>query len=104
MSALEGLAGQTSSARPARLRERAYDVIFNADLRNVGADSSHKSRDFVTKHGRCRKKIVNGDAPFQSGRDWNHSLAFCPLGSRPFSTSRFGFCFLLVAFHFVDLI
>jgi hypothetical protein len=48
MSALEGPARQTSSAGPARLRERAYDVISEADLRDVGADRGHDPRDFVT--------------------------------------------------------
>jgi hypothetical protein len=36
-------------------------VISNADLRNVGADSRHNSCDFVTKHRRCRNKIVSGE-------------------------------------------
>jgi len=50
MSALEGAAGQTSTARPARLRERAYDVISETDLGDVGTDGGHDPRDLVTKH------------------------------------------------------
>jgi hypothetical protein len=46
---------------PARLRERTYDVISDADLRDVGSDCGHDTRSFVTKHRRCRNKIVSGE-------------------------------------------
>jgi len=61
MSALEGPAGQTLSARPARLREGAYDVISDADLRNVGSDCGHDPCDLVTEHGGRRNEIVSGE-------------------------------------------
>ena len=61
MSALEGAAGQTSSARSARLRERAYDVISDTDLRDIGTDCGHDPRDLVTKHRGCRNEIVSGE-------------------------------------------
>jgi hypothetical protein len=61
MFALEGPARQTSSACSARLRERTYDVISDADLRDVGSDCGHDTRDFVTKHRRCRNKVVSGE-------------------------------------------
>jgi hypothetical protein len=61
MSALEGAAGQTSSARSARLGERAHDVITGADLRNVRSDCGHNSCNLVTEHRRCRNKIVSGE-------------------------------------------
>src|SRR5260370_7156850 len=61
MLALEGPAGQTSSAGRARLRERTYDAISDADLRDVGSDCGHDTSDLVTKHRRCRNKIVSGE-------------------------------------------
>ena len=59
MSALEGSAGQTPSARPACLGERTHDVISNADLRYVGADCRHNPGDLVTKHSGRRNEIVS---------------------------------------------
>jgi hypothetical protein len=56
--ALEGAAGQTSSAGPASLRERAHDVISDADLCDVGTDGGHASRDLVTEHRGRRNEIV----------------------------------------------
>ena len=44
MLALEGAAGQASSARSARLRERTHDVIADVELRDVGADLRRRSR------------------------------------------------------------
>ena len=47
MLALERTAGETPSARAARLRERPDDVIADVDVRDVRADGSHDSRDLV---------------------------------------------------------
>jgi hypothetical protein len=51
VSALEGAAGQTLSARSASLRERAYDVISDTDLRDVGTDCGYDPCDLVTEAG-----------------------------------------------------
>ena len=61
MLALEGAAGQTSGARPARLRERAYDVISDSDLRDIGTYFGNDPGDLVTKHRRGRNNIVSGE-------------------------------------------
>ncbi|HWW87422.1 MAG TPA: hypothetical protein VNZ26_27680, partial [Vicinamibacterales bacterium] len=60
VSALKGAPGQTSSTRPASLRERAYDVISDTDLRDVGSGCGYDPRDLVTEHGRHRDEIVRG--------------------------------------------
>ena len=61
MSALEGPARQTSSARPARLRERTYDVISDTDLRNAGTDCGYDPRDLMAEHRGCRNEIVSSE-------------------------------------------
>jgi hypothetical protein len=60
MSALKRAARQTSSARPARLGERTYDLIAYADVSDVRPDGSHDTRHLVTKHRRQRDEIVRG--------------------------------------------
>ncbi len=59
--ALEGAAGKTSRAGPARLRERTYDMISDADLSDVGSDCGHDARNFVTKHRWGGDEIVSGE-------------------------------------------
>src|SRR4029077_11227669 len=61
MSALEGAAGETSSARPARLRERTHDVIADTQLRDVGADCRHDPCDLVTKYRRRWNEIMSSE-------------------------------------------
>ncbi len=61
MLALEGAARQTSSAPAARLRERPDDVISDTELRDVGTDCSHDSRDLVAEHRRRRNDVVRGE-------------------------------------------
>jgi hypothetical protein len=61
MLALKGAAGETSSARAARLRERPDDVIADTDLRDIRTGCSHDSRDLVTQHHRCRHDVVRGE-------------------------------------------
>ena len=61
MLALEGTARQTSGARTARLSERTYDVIPDAELRDIWADFRHDSRDFVAKHGGHRKDRIGSE-------------------------------------------
>ena len=60
MLALEGAAGETSRARSARLRERSYDVISDADLRDIGTYFGNDPGDLVTKHRRGWNDIVCG--------------------------------------------
>jgi hypothetical protein len=43
------------------LRERAYDVISDTDLRNIGTDCGRDPRDLVTEHRGCRNEIVSGE-------------------------------------------
>src|ERR1700733_4902480 len=59
MFALEGAAGQASSARPARLHESAYDVLARAKLPDVWTYFGNDPCDFMTKHGREWNKIVS---------------------------------------------
>ena len=61
VAALEGAAGETSSAPAARLRERPDDVIADVDLRDVGTDGRHDPRDLVTQHRWCRHDVVRGE-------------------------------------------
>jgi hypothetical protein len=61
MLALEGAAGETSRARSARLRERSYDVISDADLRDIGTYFGNDPGDLVTKHRRGWNDIVRGE-------------------------------------------
>ena len=61
MMALEGAAGQASGAPSARLRERPDDVISNTELRDVGTDLSHDSRNLVAEHRRRRRDVVRGE-------------------------------------------
>src|SRR6202022_2406551 len=61
MLALERPASETSRARAARLRERPYDVIADVEVRDVRADSSHDSRDFMPEHRGCRHDVVRGE-------------------------------------------
>jgi hypothetical protein len=60
MLALKRTAGETSRARSTRLHERPYDVIPDADLRDVGADLGNHPCYFVTEHRRDRENIVSG--------------------------------------------
>jgi hypothetical protein len=61
MLALEGATEETSRAYSARLRERAYDVTSDADLRDIGSYFSNDPGDVVTKHRRGRNNIVSGE-------------------------------------------
>jgi hypothetical protein len=61
MLALEGAAGKTAHARSARLRERAYDVVSDADLGDIGTYFGDDAGDLVTKHRRGRNNIVSGE-------------------------------------------
>jgi len=58
--ALERSAGETSSARAARLRKSPDDVIADAGMRDIRTDCRHDPRDFVTQHRRCRRDVVSG--------------------------------------------
>ena len=61
MLALEGAAGEASRARSARLRERSYDVISDADLRDIGTYFGNDPGDLVTKYRRGWNDIVRGE-------------------------------------------
>jgi hypothetical protein len=59
--ALERQAGETSSARAARLRESPHDVIADVDLCDVRTNLGHDPRNLVTQHRRYRCDIVSGE-------------------------------------------
>lgn len=59
--ALERPAGETSSARSARLRQRPYDVISDAEQRDIGTDCRHDSCYLVAQHRRCGRDVVSGE-------------------------------------------
>src|SRR5260370_19407660 len=56
------MAGLAPRTQTAGLSERAYDVIPNAEFRDIGADFRHYPRDLMAKHGRCREDRVRGEA------------------------------------------
>src|SRR5260370_26433629 len=55
------MAGLAPRTQTAGLSERAYDVIPNAEFRDIGADFRHYPRDLMAKHGRCREDRVRGE-------------------------------------------
>jgi hypothetical protein len=58
---LKGAARQATSARPARLGERTYDVIPDSKLHDLRADFRHHPRDLVPKHGRHGNDVVRSE-------------------------------------------
>jgi hypothetical protein len=61
MPALKSAAREASSTRSARLRQRAYDVNSDADLRDVRTHSSHDPRNLMAKHRRRWSDIVSSE-------------------------------------------
>ena len=61
MLALEGAAGKTPRARSARLRERAYDVVPDADLGDIRTYLGNDPGNLVAKHRRGRNNVVSGE-------------------------------------------
>ena len=59
--ALKRPAGETSSARSARLRKRSHNVVADTGMCDIGADNSHDPRDLVAQHRRYGRDVVSGE-------------------------------------------